>query len=383
MTAQQQPAPAPRVKGWCPGAHRPMMSGDGLLFRVRPFFGELSREQAFGLCDLAERFGNGMLDLTSRANLQIRGVAEVNQTALLEALDRLGVIDADPAVEKCRNILMPPDWSAGDATHALYCRVLETLPSLPDLPGKFGVTIDTASQPCLREGSADFRFEHSTSGALILRADGAPRGRAVTDDTAMDALRDMAQWFIGSGGFSAGRMARHLANCSLPTGWADVSPRSQVTTPQVGAAPGGTILGAPFGKIVCTDLRALLQNSQAMHLRPMLGRKLMVCDAQVTEAAGFVTTPSRLMDVHACPGAPYCPAASVKTAQLARALAPVTNGSLHVSGCEKGCAFPRAAATTFVGRGGTFDLVSEGQPWDEPCQRGLSPDTLMTMGERG
>ena len=27
---------APQVKGWCPGAHRPMMSGDGLVVRIRP-----------------------------------------------------------------------------------------------------------------------------------------------------------------------------------------------------------------------------------------------------------------------------------------------------------------------------------------------------------
>ena len=25
------------VKGWCPGAHRPMMSGDGLVVRLRTF----------------------------------------------------------------------------------------------------------------------------------------------------------------------------------------------------------------------------------------------------------------------------------------------------------------------------------------------------------
>ena len=27
---------APVIQGWCPGALRPMMSGDGLVVRVRP-----------------------------------------------------------------------------------------------------------------------------------------------------------------------------------------------------------------------------------------------------------------------------------------------------------------------------------------------------------
>ncbi|MEO1579176.1 MAG: cobalamin biosynthesis protein CobG, partial [Pseudomonadota bacterium] len=77
---------APMVKGWCPGAHRPMMSGDGLLVRVRPHDGRVDAQTAHGLADLAERFGNGILDLTSRANLQIRGVREDHHAPLLSEL---------------------------------------------------------------------------------------------------------------------------------------------------------------------------------------------------------------------------------------------------------------------------------------------------------
>ena len=47
------------VKGWCPGVLRPMQSGDGLLARVRPWCGALRLDEAKGLADAAERFGNG------------------------------------------------------------------------------------------------------------------------------------------------------------------------------------------------------------------------------------------------------------------------------------------------------------------------------------
>jgi precorrin-3B synthase len=47
----------PAIRGWCPGAHRPMASGDGLVVRVRPPLGELTPAQAEGLADLADRFG--------------------------------------------------------------------------------------------------------------------------------------------------------------------------------------------------------------------------------------------------------------------------------------------------------------------------------------
>ena len=60
MTNQaNRPAGAPRIKGWCPGAWRPMASGDGLLVRVRPPLGRLTRHQMLALCEAAETFGSG------------------------------------------------------------------------------------------------------------------------------------------------------------------------------------------------------------------------------------------------------------------------------------------------------------------------------------
>lgn len=376
-------APKPEIKGWCPGAHRPMMSGDGLVFRVRPFFGELSVDQAFGLCDLADRFGNGILDLTSRANLQIRGVCEKDQATLLKALDDLELIDSNPAAEGRRNILIAPHWEEGDLTHQLCRDVLQTLPDLPDLPEKMGFAIDTGAVACLSSGSADFRFELTTQGHVMLRADGAQGGRVIPRAEAMRALTELALWFVQSGGSAAGRMARHLERASLPEGWDTATPRPEDKSLDIGPTQRGTVLGAPFGKIASADLRAVLRQTEVASLRLMLGRTLLLRGAFVRKASGFVTAPSRLMDVHACPGAPYCAAASVETMPLALALAPLTVGSLHVSGCSKGCAYPKAAMTTLGGRDGRFDLVRQGRPWDEPCQSGLGPDEVKTMGDLG
>lgn len=302
---------------------------------------------------------------------------------ILESLDKLGVIDADPAIERHRNILMPPVWEVGDLNHGLYLDLLRVLPELPDLPEKMGFAIDTAPGACLRAGSADFRYELDDHGALILRADGARGGRHIERAEAMPALLEMVEWFVQSGGSNARRMSRHLAEHPLPHGWDVVPPRPESGRLQIGPAIGGTVLGAPFGKIAASDMRALLNHHKDRDIRLMLGRKLMLRGAAVKDARGFETQPSRLMEVHACPGAPYCPAATVDTVSLARALAPRTTGSLHISGCAKGCAFPRTAKTTLVGRDGAFDLVTEGRPWDDPCQRGLSLDAVMTTDELG
>lgn len=369
-----QDVAAPLVKGWCPGAHRPMLSGDGLVFRVRPFHGALSADQARGLCALSERFGNGVLDLTSRANIQIRGVAEADQSALLEALDGLDLIDADPRVEGHRNILMPYDWTPGDLTWRLARAILAALPRMPDLPEKMGFAIDTGAAAQLGQGSADFRLELDASGGLMLRADGAATGVSIPEAEVPEALLTLAAWFLQTGGRAAGRMTRHLATTPLPERWLGVAPRATAAPPQPGVQPHGTILGAPFGKIAARDLRALLADPSVTQLRPMLGRMLFLPGAEITEAAGFVTAPSRLMDVHACPGAPFCPQATVETMQIAHRLAERSQGTLHVSGCAKGCAHPKAAATTLTGRAGRYDLVLDGRPWDEPAQSGLTAE---------
>ncbi|MEL6888251.1 MAG: hypothetical protein AAFO86_06030, partial [Pseudomonadota bacterium] len=50
------------VKGWCPGAYRPMMSGDGLIVRIRPRLGRLDSTQVLGLCGLSQVGAAGQVD---------------------------------------------------------------------------------------------------------------------------------------------------------------------------------------------------------------------------------------------------------------------------------------------------------------------------------
>ena len=64
---------APR--GWCPGLYTPMASGDGLLVRVRPPRATLAVDAARRLVQAASQFGNGVLELTSHAATQVRGLS--------------------------------------------------------------------------------------------------------------------------------------------------------------------------------------------------------------------------------------------------------------------------------------------------------------------
>jgi precorrin-3B synthase len=80
--------------------------------------------------------------------------------------------------------------------------------------------------------------------------------------------------------------------------------------------------------------------------------------------------------VAACAGAPSCLQGTTTTRDDAMRLAAlIAKGSfLHVSGCAKGCAHPRSAPVTLVGRDGLYDIVHNGAPSDSPALRALTLD---------
>ena len=368
---------APIVQGWCPGAHRPMMSGDGLVVRVRPRLARLDADQALGLCDLADRFGNGSIDLTNRANLQLRGVEEEDHQPLLKELAALNLLDAEPGIEIRRNILVTPLYQAGDLTARLTHELIDRLADLPALPAKFGFAIDTGPERLLASDSADIRLETGADG-LILRADGCETGRSVTETDAIDHVIALAMWFAETYTPETRRMARVID--ALPQKWQECAPGSVGAKLQPGLCELGALYGAAFGSLPARKLYDLIEDSGACALRVTPWRLILLEGGAAVPAPAFVedgTDP--LMITDACPGAPFCPQAQAETRDIARALASRVAGRLHVSGCSKGCARMGPADITLVGANGRFDLVKQGRAGDEPCQRGLDPETLMTM----
>ena len=369
-----------RIKGWCPGAYRPMLSGDGLIMRVRPCLGRLGADQTLGLCEIARHFGNGVIDLTSRANLQLRGIADDDHQAVLSALLALDLLDATPELESRRNITITPFWQAGDVNQQLHDDLCARLGELPDLPAKMGFASDAGPRPVLGDSSADFRFETDISGGLILRLDGLARGRPVTPQTAIPALIDAATWFCDTGGASAKRMKHHVKSTPPPDTWVEMAPAPWGKRLAPGATPMGMVFGAAFGSLDADTLSVLVTDSQATALRVSPWRVFLLENARPCAPHGYITDPADpTLRAHACPGAPACGVATVDTRALARALAPLYPDGLHVSGCAKGCAHPRPCATTLVGQNGAYDLVKQGYPWDQPRQRGLGTADLMTI----
>jgi precorrin-3B synthase len=355
------------VKGWCPDAWRPMAAGDGLIVRVRPPLARLTGVQLAVLVEAAADHGNGQIDLTSRANLQLRGVGEDSLPALLAMLVAAGLVDADAAIESRRNLLVAPDWREGDDTAQIARELIARLGELPDLPGKVGFVIDAGAAPILSGESGDFRIERGQHGGLILRADGRATSAAVERRAEVDALLALARWFVESGGR---RMARHRA--TLPSFATGPIPPAPPARPLV---PGPRVLGAPFGRITAEQLSRLALN-HAIRLTPW--RMLLVEGEGTVPDDGWITDPADpLLRTDACPGAPDCPQSTVETRTLARRLAPHVTGRLHVSGCAKGCAHAAPADVMLTGRDGRFDLAVNARAGDPPIQSGLTQAALL------
>ncbi len=370
-----------KVMGWCPGALRPMQSGDGLVVRVRVPGGRVSRAQAAAIARAARAHGNGLIDLSGRANVQLRGVRPETHGALIAELTAAGLIDADVAREAKRNLIVTPFADA--ATDALARAFAEALAGAPALPGKFGFMLDCGPAPVMAETPADIRIERDAAGGLVLRAAGMDLGRPVSPEEAPEAALDLARWFLEAGGVTEGRgrMAALIARGARPAG-ATRAPAPALAPPGPGLTPQGALVGFEFGQMQAETFAAL-GDLGALRVTPW--RMLLVEGLEaMPDLPGLITDPgSALLRVHACTGAPGCLQAAAPTRDLARALAPRVPGGqvLHVSGCAKGCGWPARADLTLTATGAGFDLIRGGTAADPPSRTGLAPADLVDLPE--
>jgi precorrin-3B synthase len=148
-------------------------------------------------------------------------------------------------------------------------------------------------------------------------------------------------------------------------------------------------LGLAFGRVAAEDLdrfakRAAEYGATELRLTPWRAMLVPLPSLQsALDLAGCAAGEGFILDpvdprrqAAACVGAPSCRSATTDVRSDATQLAPlVAEGSfLHVSGCAKGCAHPRAAPVTLVGRDGLYDLVLNGAPSDSPSIRCLTLD---------
>jgi precorrin-3B synthase len=78
-------------RGACPALSTPMQTGDGLLARLNTIAGGLPPKALIGLCESALRHGNGIVEVTARGSIQIRGLTPQSAQALARDVDALEI----------------------------------------------------------------------------------------------------------------------------------------------------------------------------------------------------------------------------------------------------------------------------------------------------
>src|SRR4051812_29203442 len=132
----------------CPGALQTHAAADGALARVRVPGGGLSSAQLAALASAARELGDGALELTSRGNVQLRGLAPGTEPELGDRLAGAGLLPS-PTHERIRNVLastLSGRTSGGVVDVRPWVPALDAGlcadPQLAGLPGRFLVTLD-------------------------------------------------------------------------------------------------------------------------------------------------------------------------------------------------------------------------------------------------
>lgn len=376
-------------RGACPSLPRPMQTGDGLLARLQPLQ-PLTFQQLAGLAGLARELGNGIVEITARGKLQLRGLTSASAPRLPEAMDALGIkVPQGFAVEA--SALAGLDLSEIVDPRPLARAISDAAAGLTDaLAPKASVVVDGGGALHLAALKADIAIAAVSNNRFHVTLGGVPAGEIAVKQAAETVLALLQRLavagetarmadLVAAGGVEALAREAGLIPAASPAPRPDAEPVGFHALRDGSVALG---LGLAFGQVDAEALEGLAEvarKADARHVEPAAGRALLVVGLSRAaakalelraERLGFITDPADpRRRIFACAGKPACGSARIETHRLADVLAPVLRGGqVHVSGCPKGCAHPAKAGLTIVGLDEGAGLVVEGTARDVPLR---------------
>lgn len=281
----------------CPGALRLHDAADGGLARVRLPGGRLPVPGLRAIADVAA-LGNGIVELTSRGNVQVRGLPASAAPAVADRLHRGGLLPS-ATHDRVRNLVAPPLGDRhpaarmpSDALVAALDRGLRDDPALAGLSGRFLFAIDDGSGTLGPHDADVALFPATANGSrvgLVLA------GRVTTIDAepteAAGLALDAARAFLRLG---ADETDRPWRIADVPGG-----PR------RIAATLGGRLLATrqPAGRALPAGALRQHDGRVAITVLPPLGRlspTILTALAAVAAVAGdgdVRTSPARTVTV--------------------------------------------------------------------------------------
>lgn len=401
-------------RGWCPSTLRPMETGDGWLVRLHPPGASLTPTQLRRIAALAAEHGNGLIEISARANLQLRGVTAESHPVLVERLLAERLVDEHESDGPQRVTLVSP-VAGRDPTSLLDAAVLAEAIELrartiSGLPAKLGIVVDDGGAQSLDGFAGDIRLVGLPAGRMALCLADRLWHRPIPTAEVVDVVDAILRAFAALRAVAPDRI-RRLRDLS-PEALASLSslPEAAAPTPRMPPRRAGlfslkedrfaALIGLPFGRCSAGTLDRLAAGlkADAVDIRLSPWRGLAFRDLGHAEAESLFSLADNLglitcdddprLSVQACAGSPACSRAEASAmadaAVLAEAAADLLaeGATLHVSGCVKACAHPAAADLTLVGRDGRYDVVMGGTTRDKPFAT-LDLSALLTRLQPG
>ncbi len=408
----------------CPGLFRIVAARDGGICRIKLPLGHLRAAEARAVAGAAVRFGNGIVEATNRANLQIRGIRTVVEAALICRLIDAGLGPARPEADDLGNVMASPtagidplqDIDARPIARALL-RLLQSggghrAPSpklcvlvdggesvaavahphdlwLASMAGGTKMALGVAGVPPTEAGDetqfVTVGWDHvaeAVAAALALFAEEAGR------DPTVSRFRHLFERTSRAGFFErlAERLPRGVERGAEIAAWRRQMParlghvgvreQRQQGLAFVGAVP-------PLGRLSPDMLVRLAEIAEELGdgsirltpwqsvILPSVRREFAQSAVEALERLGLICAPGHpLASMVACAGMTGCARARSDTKADALALArmlgaaPGPRRSIHLSGCAKSCACPGVAEVTLLasapGRYQMFVEASDG-----------------------
>lgn len=386
----------------CPGLLRIVQALDGGICRIKLNGGSISAEQADAVADSAERFASGAIEVTNRANLQIRGIG-AQSAALIDNLLAVGLGPRTAAGDDVRNLMLSPvagiDRQMRFDTRDLAEPILDTLQSHPrfhELSAKFAVQLDGGEALAMLEHAHDLwlsAFERDGETWLAFGLAGCPTDRAlgaVAVENGHALVVAVLELFLDLARPEQTRIRHVLEELPVLAFLEQLSSRVPVKAISdwkrqpaqddlhIGVHPqnmaGRVYVGAvpPLGRLNPMMLRAAAQLARqfgdgSLRMTPwqsLLLPNITAADAgevlRRLQALGLLTEATEpLARLIACTGSSGCGKGLADTKNDARQLATRLPAAIevHLSGCTRSCAAAHCAAATLLAVSpGHYDL---------------------------
>ncbi|SDG96462.1 nitrite/sulfite reductase [Pseudonocardia oroxyli] len=363
----------------CPGVLAPHDAADGALARVRLPGGVVTAAQLRVLAGSAEELGDGAVHLTSRGNLQLRGLSR-EDPRFEQRLRSVGLLPSSTH-ERVRNVLASPlsGVDGGLADVRGLARELDArlcaVPALAGLPGRFLFALDDGRGDVAAERpDLCWRATGPDQGVLDVAGVATEVGCAVAGAPAL--LVAAAEVFLtlrtqepGCGAWRASeipdapaRIAVALGRTRAPAAPGDgpvaANPRGDdgddphLGSGRVGTRPpplpivdhGPALVVAPvLGELSAAQLRALAASATEVIVTPW--RTIVIPDPRAAQrlwAAGLRPLDDPALRISACAGRPGCAKSHADVRGDVRDLLAAATDlpRAHVVGCERRCGAP-------------------------------------------